>query len=151
MSLTMLKILIMDNDSGDRSNQVQEGENNDSDEQSLQRLAKIQNLCQLSLLHQQKRKRKQNVSSITNQHRHLPQLPAIQVANKESHNDTFKFFTENEKLKLKLPKNMANYANKHFEEYVPEDSLKQAIYYAKTMSKIILAMSRSWTIFQETS
>ena len=56
MSLTMLKILIMDNDSGDRSNQVQEGENNDSDEQSLQRLAKFQNLCQLSLLHQQIRK-----------------------------------------------------------------------------------------------
>ena len=35
--------------------------------------------------------------------------------------------TENEKFKWKLPKSIANYANKYFEEYVPEDSLKEAI------------------------
>ena len=45
----------------------------------------------------------------------------------ESHNDRFKIITENEKFKWKLPKSMANYANKYFEEYVPEDSLKEAI------------------------
>ena len=31
------------------------------------------------------------------------------------------------KVWLKLPKSMANYTNKYFEEYVPEDSLKEAI------------------------
>ena len=40
---------------------------------------KIQILCQLTLLHQQKRKRNPNVGDIINQRRHLPQLPAIQV------------------------------------------------------------------------
>ena len=35
--------------------------------------------------------------------------------------------TENEKFKSKLPKSMVNYENKYFEEYVPEDSLKEAI------------------------
>ena len=45
----------------------------------------------------------------------------------ESHNDRFKIITENEKFKWKLPKSMANYTNKYFEEYVPEDSLKEAI------------------------
>ena len=109
----------MDIDSGDRSDQVQDDENNDSREQShipvsLERyrneekdslanrkqesqsrvtknkekesknqkflsVEKIQILFQLTLLHQQKRKRKPNVGDITNQHHHLPQLPAIQV------------------------------------------------------------------------
>ena len=45
----------------------------------------------------------------------------------ESHNGRFKIITENEKFKWKLPKSMANYANKYFEEYVPEDSLKEVI------------------------
>ena len=45
----------------------------------------------------------------------------------ESHNDRFKLVTENGKFKWKIPKSMANYANKYFEEYVPEDSLKEAI------------------------
>ena len=48
-------------------------------------------------------------------------------SDEESHNDRFKITTKNRKLKLKLPKTMANYANKYFEEYVPEDSLKEAI------------------------
>ena len=45
----------------------------------------------------------------------------------ESHNDRFKIITENEKFKWKLPKSVANYANKYFQEYVPEDTLKKAI------------------------
>ena len=40
---------------------------------------KIHILRQLTVLHQQKRKRKPNVGDIINQHRHLFQLPAIQV------------------------------------------------------------------------
>ena len=35
--------------------------------------------------------------------------------------------TKNEKFKWKLPKSMANYAKKYFEEYYPENSLKEAI------------------------
>ena len=35
--------------------------------------------CQLTLLHQQERKRNPNVDDIINLHRHLPQLPTIQV------------------------------------------------------------------------
>ena len=38
-----------------------------------------------------------------------------------------KIITDNEKLKWKLPKSMANYVNKYVEEYVPEDNLKEAI------------------------
>ena len=38
-----------------------------------------------------------------------------------------KIITDNEKFKWKLPKRMANYANKYVEEYVPEDNLKEAI------------------------
>ena len=45
----------------------------------------------------------------------------------ESHNDRFKIITENEKFKWKLPKSMANYTNKYFEDYVPENSLKEDI------------------------
>ena len=45
----------------------------------------------------------------------------------ESHNDRFKIITENEKFKWKLTKSMANYTNKCSEEYVPEDSFKEAI------------------------
>ena len=45
----------------------------------------------------------------------------------ESHNDRFKTITENEKFKWKLPQSMANYADKYFEEHVPEESLKEAI------------------------
>ena len=48
---------------------------------------------------------------------------------KESDNNRFKIITENEKFKWKLPKSMANYTNKYFEEYVPEDSVKEAILY----------------------
>ena len=40
---------------------------------------KIQILRQLTLLRQQKRKRKPTVGDIINRHRNLPQLPAIQV------------------------------------------------------------------------
>ena len=110
--------MIIDNYSGDRSNQVQDGENNDSMEQSsipvsqerhkneekdslanrkqesqitvtkkdrkreenskLLLVEKIQILRQLTLLRQQKRKRKPTVGDIINRHRNLPQLPAIQ-------------------------------------------------------------------------
>ena len=45
----------------------------------------------------------------------------------ESRNGRLSIITENEKFKWKLPKSMANYVNKYFEEYVPEDSLKEAI------------------------
>ena len=47
----------------------------------------------------------------------------------ESHNDRFEIITENEKFEWKFPKGMANYANKYFEEYVPEESLKEVILY----------------------
>ena len=110
--------MIIDNYSGDRSNQVQDGENNDSMEQSsipvsqerhkneekdslanrkqesqitvtkkdrkreenskLLLVEKIQILRQLTLLRQQKRKRKPTVGDIINRHRNLPQMPAIQ-------------------------------------------------------------------------
>ena len=40
----------------------------------------------------------------------------------EPHSDRFKMITE-----WKLPKSMTNYANKYFEEYAPENSLKEAI------------------------
>ena len=43
----------------------------------------------------------------------------------KSHNGRFKTITENGKFKWKLPTRMANYANKYFEEYVPEYSLKE--------------------------
>ena len=43
----------------------------------------------------------------------------------KSHNGRFKTIIENGKFKWKLPKRMANYANKYFEEYVPEYSLKE--------------------------
>ena len=43
--------------------------------------------------------------------------------NEESHNEK----NENEKLKLKLPKSLAHYANLYFEQYIVEDSLKEVI------------------------
>ena len=63
---------------------------------------------------------------------HQPTSPSSSTASDsstddESHNDWFKIITENEKFKWKLPKSMANYASKYFEECVPEDSLKEAI------------------------
>ena len=52
-------------------------------------------------------------------------------ADEESHNDRFiRIITENGKFKWKLPKSMVNYANKYFEDHIPEDSqklLKEAI------------------------
>ena len=46
-------------------------------------------------------------------------------ADEESHNDRFiRIITENEKFKWKLPKSMVNYANKYFEDHMPEDSQK---------------------------
>ena len=166
----------MDNDSGDRFNQVQDGENNDSGEQNpiiLERhrneekdsLAnrkqksqsrgtkrkkkirkrkvstsrEIQIFHQLTLLFQQKRKRKSIVGNIINRHRHLFQLSGIQIPMRN-------FIMIDLKLSLKIvnlngnyPKSMAKYANKYFEKSVP----KQRLYYTKTPSKIILIMSRS--------
>ena len=98
----------MINDSGDTSNQVQDGENNDSGEQSpiLIGLGRHRNEEKDSLANRKqesqsrvtKRKKKsgkrkvstsredsdfssteRNVSDITDRHRHLPQLPTIQV------------------------------------------------------------------------
>ena len=39
----------------------------------------------------------------------------------------FRIVTEDEKFKWKLPKGMASYANKYFEEFIPEGDLKEAI------------------------
>ena len=39
----------------------------------------------------------------------------------------FKIVTEDEKFKWKLPKGMASYANRYFEEFIPEGDLKEAI------------------------
>ena len=108
----------MDNDSGDRSIPVQDGENNDSGEQSPNPVSqeRHRNEEKDSLANRKqesqsrvtkrkkksrkrkvstsgedsdssstnssspaKKKRKLNVSDIINRHRHLPQLPAIQV------------------------------------------------------------------------
>ena len=40
----------------------------------------------------------------------------------------FKIVTEDEKVKWKLPKGMESYANKYFEEFIPERDLKEAIF-----------------------
>ena len=87
-------------------------------------MKKIQILSQLTILHQQKKKKKAK--------HHQPTSSSFSTAsdsstNEESHNDMFKIITENEKFKCKLPKSMANDANKYSEEYFPEDSLKEAI------------------------
>ena len=63
---------------------------------------------------------------------HQPKLSSSSTASdsstdEESHNDRFKIIIENEKFKWKLPKSKANYVNKYFEGYVPEDSLKEAV------------------------
>ena len=151
----------MDNDSGDRSSQVQDGENNDSGEQSPFHVSqerhkneekdslanrkqespsrvkkkrkrvengkfllveKIQILHQLTLLHQQKRKRKANVSGIINRHRHLPQLPAIQVPMRNRIMAGFKLSLKMKNLNGNYPKVWPTTQTNTFEEYVPEDS-----------------------------
>ena len=45
----------------------------------------------------------------------------------DSQHARFKIVTEYEKFKRKLPKEMASYANKYFEEFIPEGDLKEAI------------------------
>ena len=45
----------------------------------------------------------------------------------DSQHTRFKIVTEDEKFKWKLPKGMASYANKYFEEFIPEGDLKEAI------------------------
>ena len=52
---------------------------------------------------------------------HQPTLSSFSTASdfstdEESHNDRFKIITQNDKFKWKLPKSMANYADKYFEE-----------------------------------
>ena len=69
---------------------------------------------------------------VKNERHHQPTLPSSSTAsdsstNEESHNDRFEVISENEKFKWKLPKCIANCPKKYFEEYVPEDSLKEAI------------------------
>ena len=159
-------MLIINNDSGDRSIPAQDGENNDSGEQSptpvsqerhrneeKDSLANRKQESQSRVTKRKKKSRKREVpasgedsdSSSTDssspakkkkkpkRRRHhqrtssAPSTASDSSTNEESHNDRFKIITENEKFKWKLPKSMANYANKYFEEYVPEDSLKEAI------------------------
>ena len=165
------KILIMENDSGDRSFQVQDGENNDSREQSpipvsqekhrneeKDSLTNRKQESQSRVTKRKKKSRKRKVSTSEEdsdssstgysspvkkkkkaKHRrhHKLTLSSSSTASdsgtdEESHNDRFKIITENEKFKWKLLKSMANYANKYFEEYVPEDSLKEAILYQES-------------------
>ena len=45
----------------------------------------------------------------------------------DSQHTRFKITEEDEKFKWKLPKGMASYANKYFEEFIPEGDLKEAI------------------------
>ena len=45
----------------------------------------------------------------------------------DSQHKRLKIVTEGEKFKWKLPKGMASYANKYFEEIIPERDLKEAI------------------------
>ena len=147
----------MENDSGDRSIQVQDGENNDSGKQSHIPVSRerhrneekysLTNRKQESQSRVTKRKKKcrkrkvstseeDSDSSSTDysssakkekkaKHRrhHQPTSSFSSTASdsctdEELHNDRFKIITENEKFKWKLPKSMANYANKYFEEYV---------------------------------
>ena len=151
----------MENDSGDRSNQAQDCENNDTGELSpllviLERHKNEEKTSwqesQSRVTKRQKKSRKRNVhtsredpdSSSTDssslakkkkakrQQHHQLTSSFSSTANdsnidEESHNDRFKIIAENERFKWKLPKSMANYANKYFEEYAPEDSLKEAI------------------------
>ena len=156
----------MDNDSGDRSVQVQDGENNDSGELSpapvsqekhrneeKNSLANRKQESQSRVTKRKKKSRKRkistsgedSVSSSTDsssrankkkkakpRRHHQSATSSSSTASdsstdEESHNDRFKIIIENEKFKWKLPKSMANYANKYFEEYVPEDSLKEAV------------------------
>ena len=160
------KNLIMEIDSGDRSIQAQDGENNDSGEQSpipvsqerhrneeKDSLADRKQESQSRVRKRKKKSRKREVSTSEEdsdssstdysspgkkkkkaKHRrhHQPTSSSSSTAgesstDEESHNGRFKIITENEKFKWKLPKSMENYANKYFEEYVPEDSLKEAI------------------------
>ena len=95
---------------------------------------KIQILRQLTLLHQQKKESQTSATSptdITNWHQQptssFSSTASDWNSDEESHNDRFKIITENERFKWKLPKSMANYANKYFEEYALEDSLKEDI------------------------
>ena len=155
----------MDNDSGDRSIPVQDGENNDSEEQSSILVSQeihsnkekdsLANRKQESQSRVTKRKKKKKRKLSTSgedsdslsidsslaakkkkkakRRRHHQSTPSSSSTasnssiDEESHNGRFKIITENEKFKWKLPKSMANYANKYFEEYVPEDSLKEVI------------------------
>ena len=171
----------MDNDSGDRFNQVQDGENNDSGEQipiilerhrneekdslanrkqeSQSRGAKrkkkirkrkvstsreIQIFHQLTLLFQQKRKRKSIVGNIINRHRHLFQLSGIQIPMRNCIMIDLKLSLKIVNLNGNYPKSMAKYANKYFEKSVP----KQRLYYTKTPSQTILKCQEVRRLFK---
>ena len=45
----------------------------------------------------------------------------------DSQHARFKIVTEDEKFKSTLPKGMASYTNKYFEQFIPERDLKEAI------------------------
>ena len=130
----------MDNNSGDRSTPVKDGENNDSEEQSRVTKRKKKSRKQkvsisggdsdsLSTDASSPAKKKKNTKCRRHQQptSSSSSTTSDSSTDEESHNDSFKISTENEKFKRKLPKSMANYANKYFEEYVPEDSLKEVI------------------------
>ena len=91
------------------------------------RVKKIQILRQQTILHQQKRKRKSNVSDIINRHSHLPRLPAIQVLIRNCIMTDSKLSLRMKKLNGNYPKVWPITQKKYFEEYVPEDSLKEAV------------------------
>ena len=142
----------MENDSGDRSIPVQDGENNDSGEEnptlvSQERhkneekdtLANRKQESQSTMTKRKKKSRKWKVSTSgedsdssstdpsspaknkpKRRRHHQPTSSSSSIASdsstdEESHNVMFKIVTENEKFKWKLPKSMANYANKYFE------------------------------------
>ena len=103
---------------------------------------KIQILCQLTLSHQQKRKRNSNVGDIINRHRHLPQLPAIPVPIRNrimaDLNLSLKIKNLNENYPKVWPTTQTNILQSKLKRIVWERP-----YCAKNSSQIILIMLRS--------
>ena len=103
---------------------------------------KIQILRQLTILHQQKRKRKPNIADIINRHRHLPQLPAIQVPMRNRIMTGLKLSLKMKNLNGNYPKvwliTQTNILKSTFQRIV-----WKRLYCVKTPFRIILIMSRS--------
>ena len=107
-------------------------------------MEKIQILCKLILLHQQKRKRKPNVGNITNRNCHLPQLPAIQALMRNHRMISLKLPLKMKNWNWNYPKvsqtTQTNILNSTFQRIA-----YKRLYYVKTHSQITLIMSRSQT------